>query len=227
MKADTRMSSCSSSCPSSYPEGPSYDSDLLSSAPVRDTHPKVAGWEWATCWLMHGRKISFPLVVKLFQTSLILPPLSADSVLTPLTPPLLKLVHPLSHGAGIITFLFWIINVARLTVPVTPISASEAPAAAVKAALKISDCLCFSLPPPNGAQMTRRMALTQSSMSVWELAMSRKDSWLIAARSFSPVPPLQTDDREVVYYVIDHTFIDLFFLYIYWISDGLDFYVIF
>lgn len=48
----------------------------------------------------------------------------------------------------------------------------------------------LALPPPNGAQMTRRMALTQSSMSVWEFAMSRKDSWLIGARSFSPVPPV-------------------------------------
>lgn len=34
--------------------------------------------------------------------------------------------------------------------------------------------------------MTRLMAFTQSSMSLWELAMSRKDSWLIAALSFSP-----------------------------------------
>lgn len=34
----------------------------------------------------------------------------------------------------------------------------------------------LTLPPPNGAQMTRRMALTQSSMSAWEFAMSRKDS---------------------------------------------------
>lgn len=51
------------------------------------------------------------------------------------------------------------------------------------------------LPPPNGAQMTRRMALTQSSMSVWELAISRKDSWLSGARSFSPVPP-GGDDEE-------------------------------
>lgn len=53
-----------------------------------------------------------------------------------------------------------------------------------------------SLPPPNGAQMTRRMALTQSSMSVWELAMSRKDSWLIGARSFSPVPPVVRGEGE-------------------------------
>lgn len=52
----------------------------------------------------------------------------------------------------------------------------------------------LALPPPNGAQMTRRMALTQSSMSVWEFAMSRKDSWLIGARSFSPVPPVGTND---------------------------------
>lgn len=52
----------------------------------------------------------------------------------------------------------------------------------------------LALPPPNGAQMTRRMALTQSSMSVWEFAMSRKDSWLIGARSFSPVPPMGTNE---------------------------------
>lgn len=50
-------------------------------------------------------------------------------------------------------------------------------------------CLFLALPPPNGAQMTRRMALTQSSMSVWEFAMSRTDSWLMGVRSFSPVPP--------------------------------------
>lgn len=53
----------------------------------------------------------------------------------------------------------------------------------------------LALPPPNGAQMTRRMALTQSSISVWEFAMSRKDSWLIGARSFSPVPPAGTNER--------------------------------
>ncbi|TNN33922.1 hypothetical protein EYF80_055912 [Liparis tanakae] len=52
------------------------------------------------------------------------------------------------------------------------------------------------LPPPNGAQMTRRMALTQSSMSVWELAISRKDSWLCGARSFSPVPPGGRGERR-------------------------------
>lgn len=52
----------------------------------------------------------------------------------------------------------------------------------------------LALPPPNGAQMTRRMALTQSSMSVWEFAMSRKDSWLTGARSFSPVPPAGTNE---------------------------------
>lgn len=51
----------------------------------------------------------------------------------------------------------------------------------------------LALPPPNGAQMTRRMALTQSSMSVWAFAMSRKDSWLTGARSFSPVPPAGTN----------------------------------
>lgn len=45
------------------------------------------------------------------------------------------------------------------------------------------------LPPPKGAQMTRLMALTQSSMSFWEFAISRKASWLGADRSFSPVPP--------------------------------------
>lgn len=45
------------------------------------------------------------------------------------------------------------------------------------------------LPPPNGAQMTRLMALTQSSMSFWEFAISKKASWLGADRSFSPVPP--------------------------------------
>lgn len=50
----------------------------------------------------------------------------------------------------------------------------------------------LALPPPNGAQMTRRMALTQSSISFWEFAMSRKDSWLMGARSFSPVPPAGT-----------------------------------
>lgn len=64
------------------------------------------------------------------------------------------------------------------------------------------------LPPPNGAQMTRRMALTQSSMSVWEFAMSRKDSWLIGVRSFSPVPPAGTRQRqekgEDVYHELDH-----------------------
>lgn len=54
----------------------------------------------------------------------------------------------------------------------------------------------LTLPPPNGAQMTRRMALTQSSMSAWEFAMSRKDSWLIGARSFSPVPPVGKMGRE-------------------------------
>ena len=54
----------------------------------------------------------------------------------------------------------------------------------------------WTLPPPNGAQMTRRIALTQSSMSVWEFAMSRKDSWLIGARSLSPVPPVRKNDKE-------------------------------
>lgn len=54
----------------------------------------------------------------------------------------------------------------------------------------------LALPPPNGAQMTRRMALTQSSMSVWEFAMSRKDSWLIGARSLSPAPPIRKNDEE-------------------------------
>lgn len=54
----------------------------------------------------------------------------------------------------------------------------------------------LALPPPNGAQMTRRMALTQSSMSVWEFAMSRKDSWLIGARSLSPAPPARKNDEE-------------------------------
>lgn len=44
--------------------------------------------------------------------------------------------------------------------------------------------------------MTRRMALTQSSMSDWEFAISRKDSWLIGARSFSPVPPVGKNERE-------------------------------
>lgn len=54
----------------------------------------------------------------------------------------------------------------------------------------------LALPPPNGAQMTRRMALTQSSMSDWEFAISRKDSWLIGARSFSPVPPVGKSEWE-------------------------------
>lgn len=44
--------------------------------------------------------------------------------------------------------------------------------------------------------MTRRMALTQSSMSDWEFAISRKDSWLIGARSFSPVPPVGKNEKE-------------------------------
>lgn len=55
------------------------------------------------------------------------------------------------------------------------------------------------LPPPKGAQMTRLMALTQSSMSFWEFAISRKVSWLGADRSFSPVPPTDRQpgrDRE-------------------------------
>ena len=46
--------------------------------------------------------------------------------------------------------------------------------------------------------MTRRMALTQSSMSDWEFAMSRKDSWLMGARSFSPVPPAERRGHFII-----------------------------
>jgi len=54
----------------------------------------------------------------------------------------------------------------------------------------------YMLPPPKGAQMTRLMALTQSSMSFWEFAMSRKASWLRADLSFSPVQPMETDGEK-------------------------------
>lgn len=40
--------------------------------------------------------------------------------------------------------------------------------------------------------MTLRMALTQSSISLWELAISWNDSWLIPVRSLSPAPPGKT-----------------------------------
>lgn len=58
-------------------------------------------------------------------------------------------------------------------------------------------CLCVRrllriTPPPSGAHITLRMALTHSSMSLWEVAISRKDSWFIPVRSFSPVPPENT-----------------------------------
>lgn len=45
------------------------------------------------------------------------------------------------------------------------------------------------LPPPKGAHMTRLIAFTQSSISLWELAMSKKVSWLTGVLSFSPVAP--------------------------------------
>lgn len=54
----------------------------------------------------------------------------------------------------------------------------------------------YKLPPPKGAQMTRLMALTQSSMSFWEFAMSRKASWLRADLSFSPVQPMETESGK-------------------------------
>lgn len=50
-------------------------------------------------------------------------------------------------------------------------------------------CELREVPPPSGAQMTRRMACTQSSISRWELAMSRSASGLAGTFSRSAAPP--------------------------------------
>lgn len=62
----------------------------------------------------------------------------------------------------------------------------------------IKNKMFIIVPPPKGAQITRLMALTQSSMSFWELAISRKASWLRADLSFSPVPPKQSETERQI-----------------------------
>lgn len=56
-------------------------------------------------------------------------------------------------------------------------------------------CELREVPPPSGAQMTRRMACTQSSISRWELAMSRSASGLAGTFSRSAAPPARQGDR--------------------------------
>lgn len=56
-------------------------------------------------------------------------------------------------------------------------------------------CELREVPPPSGAQMTRRMACTQSSISRWELAMSRSASGLAGTFSRSVAPPARQGDR--------------------------------
>lgn len=69
------------------------------------------------------------------------------------------------------------------------------------------------LPPPNGAHMTRLIAFTQSSMSFWELAMSKKVSWLTGVLSFSPAAPgNQIKFNRIYLNEWQHLFICLFFI---------------
>lgn len=60
-------------------------------------------------------------------------------------------------------------------------------------------CELREVPPPSGAQMTRRMACTQSSISRWELAMSRSASGLAGTFSRSPEPPARHIERGKAY----------------------------
>lgn len=56
-------------------------------------------------------------------------------------------------------------------------------------------CELREVPPPSGAQMTRRMACTQSSISRWELAMSKSASGLAGTFSRSVAPPARQGDK--------------------------------
>lgn len=58
-------------------------------------------------------------------------------------------------------------------------------------------CALREVPLPSGAQMTRRMACTQSSISRWELAMSSSASGFAGTFSCSPAPPAR--QREEAY----------------------------
>lgn len=59
-------------------------------------------------------------------------------------------------------------------------------------------CELREVPPPSGAQMTRRMACTQSSISRWELAMSRSASGLAGTFSRSAAPPARQRDKALL-----------------------------